>query len=438
MHDYQDIPRIFTGIAEITSCFVFSVVRRDEKPDMRMYLKLASAMLMQCLFLYLTRNVHMALWVPCMVVAFLLMYAYLAFNCPLDAISLMYVAFRAFLLAEFAASAEWQLQSFLAEWPGSITRMPWFQAALMAVVYGIVFALAFLLERRLLRGGRRPVYEWSEAVAAGLIAVIVFALSNLGFLLNMPSVEMPRLALFHTRTLIDLGGLAILYAYQFRIDELQTEKELTSLRAGLQVQYENYRNYQEAIELINIKFHDLKHHTMLLRAELDPERRNRHLNELEQELAGFQAEKQTGNRVLDTILAGKSVRIRNSQIQFTCVADGALLDGMHVTDICTLFGNALDNAIEHVAQIEDPSKRIMSMSLARRKDFVYIEVSNYCDREVELQDGLPVTTKKDRRLHGYGVRSMVYAARKYGGSVTFEERNHFFEVKILIPVSGLT
>ena len=173
---------------------------------------------------------------------------------------------------------------------------------------------------------------------------------------------------------------------------------------------------------------------MLLRQETDPERREAHLEELERELTQFRPEQQTENYVLDTILSGKSMKMKNSQIQFTCMADGKLLDFMHVTDICTIFGNALDNAIEHVAQIEDPEKRLISMSVGQRRGFLYIEISNYCEGTVEMQDGLPVTTKKDREQHGYGVRSLVYAVHKYGGEVSFEEKNHFFEVRMIIPL----
>ena len=75
------------------------------------------------------------------------------------------------------------------------------------------------------------------------------------------------------------------------------------------------------------------------------------------------------------------------------------------------------------------------MSLTRRKEFVFIEISNYCENMIELKDGLPVTTKKDLERHGYGARSMAYAVQKYGGNITFEQRNGFFEVKILIPVN---
>ena len=144
----------------------------------------------------------------------------------------------------------------------------------------------------------------------------------------------------------------------------------------------------------------------------------------------------TGNHVLDIILAGKEMRMKNALIQFTCVADGETLKNMQVADICAIFGNALDNAIEYAEQIKDPQKRVISMTLSRRRDFIFLEISNYCESSIRVENGLPVTTKENRELHGYGVRSMVQAARKYGGTVTFEEKDHFFIVRFLIPETG--
>lgn len=430
MHDYQDIPRIYTGIAQISSCFLYCALFDARNRCVSRYIRLAVGIVLQCLFLQVTGPLPLFLWIPCMGLAFGLMFLFLYWNLQMDSATLLYVTSRAFVLAEFIASAHWQIYAVLEELGYGGFRV---RTVSMLVVYGVLLQLAALLEKRLWKGKSRPVYTWSEVLAAVLIAAAVFAFSNLGFLMERIPIGITRLNIFNTRTLVDLGGLAIMYAYQLRISGLQAEKELDALRVSLQTQYGTYRNYQDILELINIKMHDLKHHTLLLRSETDPERREVYLDEMERELTGLQAPQQTGSPVLDIILAGKSARMQNLQIQFTCVADGSLLGALHVTDICTIFGNALDNAIEHVAQISDPAKRIISMTLARRREFIYIEVSNYCEKKLKMINGLPVTTKKDIGMHGYGLRSMIYAVRKYNGNLTLEQRDHFIEVKILIP-----
>ena len=130
---------------------------------------------------------------------------------------------------------------------------------------------------------------------------------------------------------------------------------------------------------------------------------------------------------------GKMPLIHNYQIEFTCVVDGELLNFMYVTDICTIFGNALDNAIEHVLMLPNPEKRIIHMEISLRKQFLYAEIRNYCDGEVRIRNGFPVTTKQDAKNHGFGIKSISYAVKKYGGTIQFGVKDHFFSMRILIP-----
>lgn len=69
-------------------------------------------------------------------------------------------------------------------------------------------------------------------------------------------------------------------------------------------------------------------------------------------------------------------------IQITCVADGKLLDFIHVTDLCSIFGNALDNAIEHVIMIPEVEKTDSSDGICK-KSFVFIKIENYCEDKIQ-------------------------------------------------------
>ncbi len=51
-----------------------------------------------------------------------------------------------------------------------------------------------------------------------------------------------------------------------------------------------------------------------------------------------------------------------------------LLDFIHVTDLCSIFGNALDNAIEHVIMIPEAEKRLIHLTVSAKKSFVFIKI----------------------------------------------------------------
>ena len=138
--------------------------------------------------------------------------------------------------------------------------------------------------------------------------------------------------------------------------------------------------------------------------------------------------------MLDAVLTSKSLYCQNKGIGFTCVADGTLLNFMAEMDIGALFGNILDNAIEGAEKIPEKEKRLIHLSVAEQKSFLRIRVENYCEEKIVFKNGIPQTTKKDKRFHGFGMKSIQSTVKKYGGSVTAGVRDNWFVLRILIPL----
>ena len=104
--------------------------------------------------------------------------------------------------------------------------------------------------------------------------------------------------------------------------------------------------------LINHKCHDLKHQISAMRAITSPEEREKYLREVEDSVQIYDAIVQTGNEVLDTVLTEKSLFCAANNIKINCIVDGRQMDIFEPVDLYTIFGNALDNAIESVRQLE--------------------------------------------------------------------------------------
>ncbi len=431
---YQDIPRIYTALAEWLACFGYCLVLRRKVKNEEFVLFSVLALVLQSMFLVLTKSLPVILWIPCMILAVGFMFAYMLATCDASRNVIGYYCARAFLLAELAASLEWQLACFFYRYNKSLLL----QGVLLVIVYGIVFIWAHYMEVSMIRGIFQLEINGRELRAAIFIAAAVFAFSNLSFIVkNTPFSAGVVADIFYIRTLVDVAGIMILYVYQSRICELLAEKELRSINSMLKAQYDKYRNYQTTFELINLKYHDLKHQIAGLRAEMSDEKREEWLNTLEAELESYSPELETGNSVLDTLIAGKTMNCRANNIKITCVAEGDLLDFMHVADICTIFGNALDNAIESVSLIDDPEKRLIHLAISQKKNFVLIQISNYCENTIAMKNGYPVTTKADKSNHGFGLKSIRYTVEKYHGTLNFALNDNWFELKMLIPQGGV-
>lgn len=191
---------------------------------------------------------------------------------------------------------------------------------------------------------------------------------------------------------------------------------------------------KESVRQINQKSHDLKYQIEALRTELKKSKMESCLEGLEQSLETYDSNVKTGNEALDTILTTSSMNCRANQITWLCVADGKPLAFMDVIDLYTMLGNAVDHAIECLKTISQPEKRVLSITIYRRSQFAVIQIENYCERELEFRDGLPVTTKADREYHGFGMKSIRSIVEKYDGSMTASLEDHIFLLNILLPI----
>lgn len=108
-----DIPRLYTALAEILAALLYANARpaRTAKP-MHWGITALWAVLLAA-FLHLTGHVPLRWWVPCMVTAIAAIYLYLWGTREMNLREASYCCARAFILAELAASLEWQLHCWL-------------------------------------------------------------------------------------------------------------------------------------------------------------------------------------------------------------------------------------------------------------------------------------------------------------------------------------
>lgn len=428
-----DIPRFYTALAEWLSCLLCmrELVRRFS--GWRFWGIAGTAFLIQSVFLILTGGLEGPVWLMCMAAAVFLMFCFLRISCGSSSLDVGYVCVKAFVLAEFMASLEWQLHCFF--YYGMGYESSWTGLLLLLAVYGGTCLVARGISSRYISGTEQMDTTGRELLFASVIGLSVFLMSNIGFVYSQtPFSGRYASDIFNVRTLIDLGGLAILVAYHIQRLHLRAQHDLESMEMILHNQYTQYQQSQETLDLINYKYHDLKHHIIALRAEENKEKRNAYLDKMEDEIRNYEAQNKTGNQVLDTLLTAKSLYCMREKIALTYVVDGARLDFMDVMDICSIFGNALDNAIECEKKIPETEKRMIHVSMFVQQTFLIIRFENYCEGELNFEQNLPVTTKKQAEFHGYGLKSLRHTVHKYGGEVDIDVEDQWFRLKILIPL----
>lgn len=240
-----------------------------------------------------------------------------------------------------------------------------------------------------------------------------------------------------TRYLIQILLAVILYLQNELFKKSEMRKEMEMLNFLWKKEQEQYQISKENIALINQKCHDLKHQIYALR-NVDEAQRKQYLDEIVESVQIYEAIVQTGNEVLDTILTEKSLYCKERGITVSCVADGSQMGFINTVDLYAILGNAIDNAIEAVEKFGQQEMRQIDVQIYRKEQFLVINVINPLQESLVYEDGLPVTTKENRKFHGFGLKSIKYIVKKFGGIINISDDAGCFLLTILIPVPQTT
>lgn len=199
--------------------------------------------------------------------------------------------------------------------------------------------------------------------------------------------------------------------------------------AQLQQQYAYYQDKLKDEERIRSIYHDLKNHLLVMESRQNTEETRQMAETLRSQIADYEDYVHTGNEFLDIILKDKAAKAREKQIDFSAMVDFHGIDFMEPLDISTIFGNAIDNAIEASENLPE-YKRLITVKAERVRDMLLITIENNTTPGNHLTEG---TTKKDRFVHGFGIPNIKKAVERYSGQCSFQQEERVYRLKILIP-----
>ncbi|MCR4674965.1 MAG: ATP-binding protein [Lachnospiraceae bacterium] len=298
------------------------------------------------------------------------------------------------------------------------------QACIVAAIYIFIY---YIFARKTKPLPESPKVKKSMILLSLVTFLVVLVLSGV-----RDQYAMENFALNIITRIYSIFCCIFIFVLRYNIIQIQERSMENRLLMQMnEMQLRQYKLSQETIELINLKCHDMRHQISVWekRGSSDKEE----LQELENLISIYDTSVKTGNDVLDTILTEKSIFCEYNKIHFSCIMDGQWLSFMKERDICILFGNALENAIEAVVKIENPDNRMISMRLIRRHNLLIFTCENYYNGEIQLTNGALKTTKEEENFHGFGIRSIRRVATLYGGEATIE-LDELFHLSVIIPL----
>lgn len=203
----------------------------------------------------------------------------------------------------------------------------------------------------------------------------------------------------------------------------------------LEMQSNYYKDRVRDEERVRSIYHDLKNHLLILQSDSrDEQMTKQSFQTLQEQIEGYENYHHTGSEVLDIILRDKAKRAQEKQIDFSAAVsfeDGGFIDPL---DISTIFGNALDNAIEASEKLLE-EQRLITVKAGRVRDMLFITVANNTLFTGDVSGAVPEgTTKKDSFIHGFGLPNIRKAVERYEGQCNISSEKGVFTLKIVIPV----
>ena len=240
-----------------------------------------------------------------------------------------------------------------------------------------------------------------------------------------------RTARFDALFLVASAALLVTVLYLLvRILRLARETNALLQQMALQKEYaESAITDDEALRQFR---HDYRNHMLVVGALLDSgnlDEARRYLAAMQEPLQNTMQTIKSGNFVADTILNYKaqSAAQNRTALHFT---GSVPAEGIRSDDLCTIFSNLLDNALEACRDGGEEARDIIVEAKTAQGNFL-LAITNPTKNEA-LSDGVRKTTKADRRNHGFGLKNVERAVKRYDGTLQTRVQDGMFCADVLL------
>lgn len=196
----------------------------------------------------------------------------------------------------------------------------------------------------------------------------------------------------------------------------------------------NEKMYNNDTELRRFR-HDYKNHMIVVNAYLENgqiEIAKQYLDSLNEPVQTIVNKVSSGNFAVDAILDYKMQKAAEENIQIL-FRGNIPQNGIRSEDMCTVFANLLDNATEACAKL--PGEKIIEIEAQSKNGHFILSMTNPVSTDSVPTDKKLLTTKKDRKNHGIGLKNVERAIRKYNGHLSTLNKSGQFTTDVRIALN---
>ncbi len=270
----------------------------------------------------------------------------------------------------------------------------------------------------------------------------VFTAGEIGVILSLTFIYTLIWDLLSARLKYFLFSLIVMFIIMFIVFEIiifyvtKKSEKLQKLQADYkvleyqnQLQSEYYEKIQENIDATAKIRHDINNIVNIIKIQLSEntaESRKKAAeltNEIYKIMASTNTKRYCENRIVNTVLFDKEIIANNADIK---LCDEVILNettNIENFDLCRLFVNLLDNAINALKNYNGDSPKTIFISCKESKGFLYIKTEN---------PYISITDSHKKRSDGYGLKIIEDIANKYGGTLITKAENGKFKILVTL------
>lgn len=253
------------------------------------------------------------------------------------------------------------------------------------------------------------------------------------FICTRDSVTYDIQLLLSVASVIIFGSTVLLFiTYQHQIDAESEHLRVKSENERLQTEKSYYDILEQQNQQLLIYTHDTKNHLAAIQSLSTDPAIDEYIAKLLNQLKDYSSNCHSGNKMLDVMINKFVIDCNRRGIQFDYYLKSCNLKRLDDIDLVAILGNLMDNAITAAARSSD--KKI-SLETTQRNGYSVIIISNSCDSPPVIQGGQLVTSKDDKKLHGFGLKSVAKILKRYNGDFSWEYNELYREFIVTVMIA---